>query len=399
MSSEARPATLPFAILALLGMLVAIGPLAIDMYLPALPMIAADIKVPINQVQHTLAIFMVGFSVSQLIYGPLSDRFGRKPIIIGGVILYTFVSLLFTVVDSIEWMIIMRLLQALGGGAAAVVVMAIVRDQFSGREAAKVLSAVMTVMVITPLFAPLLGGWFLLIWSWHSIFWFMGIFGLVVTLWALVKLEETHPHHLRQDLSVKQMVANTKSIFGHKEAMGYILTSSLAFGVMFAFIAGSPFVYIEYFGVSADHYGLLFACNVVMMLFLNWVNGRIVVSLGMDKIIVIALKIQLTATSLLLLATMTHIGGLWVIVPLIMLSIGVVGLLAANTMAAAITPFKAYSGYASALFGTIRFLLASLAIAAVSWLHNETPLPMVSVMFCCSVLAMIIFSLRVKSDK
>ena len=397
MQNNSTITSLPFSILALLGMLVAIGPLAIDMYLPALPVIASDLSVSIDRVQQTLAIFLGGFAICQLIYGPLSDQFGRRPVLLGGVALYSIISFLCTQVSSVETLMWMRLLQALGGGAAAVVVMAIVRDQFNGREAARIMSLVMTVMVMTPLFAPLLGGWFLLIWSWHSLFWFMGIFGTVVFLWGLIQLQESHPYHLRQDMRPAQMWKNAIKILQHKQAMGYILSSSFAFGVMFAFIAGSPFVYIEYFGVSPEHYGLLFGANVIMMLILNWINGHKVKTLGIARLVQTGLFVQLIATSLLFVVALID-GGIWFFIPLVVISVGVVGLLAANTMAAAMTPFGEFAGFASAFFGTIRFVMAALSISCVSLLHNQTVIPMVLVMFGCSLLAATVFLVMVKNQ-
>ncbi len=393
---ESHNETPPVSSILLLGMAVAIGPLAIDLYLPALPLIAESMQTSIDRVQQTLAVFMIGFALCQLVYGPLSDRFGRKPVLLSGIFLYSIISIVCTTATTVEMLQFMRLLQALGGGAAAVVVVAIVRDHYTGRDAARVMSLVMMVMVMTPLIAPLMGGWFLLLWSWQSLFWFMGLFGVLIFIWAWLKLDETLLVEQRQQISIRRMMQNSKEIFTHRESMGYVLSSSFAFGAMFAFIAGSPFVYIDYYGVSPEHYGLLFGANVIMTIALNWINSRKVKKIGINPLVSIGLRIQIIATALLFLVALTGFGGLWSIVVLVIFCTGVVGLLAANTMAAALTPFGAFAGYASALFGTMRFIIAALAISSVSILHNGTPIPMTAVMFSCSLLASVIFIVLVK---
>ncbi len=383
----------------LLGLLSASAPLAIDMYLPAMPTIAGDLSISVSRVQQTLSIFMLGFSACQLVYGPLSDRYGRKPIILGGLALYLISSLFCASASSIEALQGWRLMQALGAGAASVVVSAVVRDLWQGEQAARIMSLVMMSMTVAPLLAPLLGAQILFWWGWQAIFTVLAIIALIQLLLVCWKLPETLAPQQQPPLAVSSLLHSYLLVLRHREAMGNLLCSSFSFAGMFAFIAGSPFVYIEYYGVPARYYGLLFGSNILVMILLNWLNSRLITGTGLQPMIRIATLIQALAGLALLAAAVTGVGELWTLVPGIVIFVGVIGLIGANTTAGVITPFKRSAGTASALLGAVRFLIGALAAALLGWLHNGTPAPMAAVMCSCGLLAFFSYRMLVSSAK
>jgi DHA1 family bicyclomycin/chloramphenicol resistance-like MFS transporter len=375
----------------LLGLLSATAPLAIDMYLPAIPTIAWDMGVSIGQIQQTLTVFMLGFAGCQLVYGPLSDRFGRRPILLFGTLLFLISSLLCITAQSVEQLYWLRLLQALGGGATSVVVMAVVRDLYQGEEAARMMSLVIISMTVAPLLAPLVGGQLLEWFGWRSIFLALGLVGLVLVLMVWLRMPETHPASGRQSRTLPEMIKQYGAILCHRQALSYLLCSSFSFAGMFAFISGSPFVYIDYFDVSPQHYGLLFGSNILLMVLCNWVNSRWVERVGLEWMILHATWVLMLAGVALLCVVLSGLGGLWGIFPLLVIYVGVLGLIGANTAAGFVSPFGQSAGSASALLGAVRFLFGALASAVVAWLHDGTPLPMAMVIAACGVLAFICY--------
>ncbi|MEH6650132.1 MAG: Bcr/CflA family multidrug efflux MFS transporter [Motiliproteus sp.] len=372
------------ALILLLGALAATAPLAIDMYLPALPAMAEGLNRPINQIQQTLTVFMLGYALCQLIYGPLSDRFGRRPVMLFGMMLFSVASLICTLAVDLEQLLLARTLQALGGGAASVVVTALVRDLYRGEAAARMMSLVVMSMTLAPLLAPLVGGQVLLWFGWRTIFLLLTLLGAVLSLVIWLRLPETR-QTTPQRFSLRRMLCDYKQVLGHRQAMGYLLCGSFSTAGMFAFITASPFVYIEYYGVSEALYGLLFGCNIVLMMLLNWVNSRIIMRTGLATMIGRASLFQ-AIIGMLLLVSVLVLDQLAALFPLLVLFVGCIGLLGANCSAAVVSPFDRTAGSAAAILGTSRFLIGGLTAVAVSLLHDETALPMAMVISLCGVI-------------
>ncbi len=370
----------------LLGLLSASAPLAIDMYLPAFPAIAQQLDIPISGVQQTLSVFMLGFAGCQLFYGPLSDSIGRKPVILGGLLLFLLASLGCAFAETLQQLLGWRLLQALGAGASSVVVIAVVRDLYEAEQAARTLSLVMISMTLAPLLAPILGAQLLLVFGWHAIFVCLAAIALIQLLLVLRKLPETLAPQQRREFSIAALLRGYGAVLCHRQAMANLLSSSFSLAGMFAFLAGSPFVYIEYFGVPAQYYGLLFGSNILVMIGLNWLNSRLITEVGLERMIRFATGMQCLSGLALLAAVLSGVGGLWSVAPGIILYVGMIGLVGANTSAGAVSPFKQSAGTASALLGASRFMLGALAAAMVGWLHDGTPLPMAAVICTCGVL-------------
>lgn len=377
----------PLRLIITLGLLSGLVAAAIDMYLPAIPALAEALNSDIGSVQQTLSMFLLGAAVSQAIVGPLSDRFGRRPLLLGGMALFALASLLCAQAVTVEQLIVLRLAQALGAAAGNVVVQALIRDLYGREDAARILSFVIAVMTIIPLLAPAVGG-YLLVWAgWQSIFWCLALLGFVALLLVFYTLPETLPVEQRQRLHPTPLIRAYWHILSHRNAMAYNLCGGFVFATMFAFISGSPFVYIEYFGVEPQYFGYLFGANIVLMMCCNYLNARWLKWLGSEQLLRIGIRIHVAAAALLLLTSLTGMGGLvGVVVPCIV-TVGVLGLVASNSTSAALACFTSHGGTASGVLGITRMGLGAVSGAVVGFLHNGSILVMTTVMLVCALLA------------
>ncbi|MFH7565283.1 Bcr/CflA family multidrug efflux MFS transporter [Oceanimonas smirnovii] len=387
---------LPLSLLLLLASLAGLTPLAIDMYLPSLPTIAEDLGVPVSQAQLTISVYLAGFALGQLFYGPLADATGRKPVMLGGLALFTLASLGCAFANSIETLMTFRLLQALGGAAGSVVLNALLRDMFERDMFARVMSMVILVMTLAPLVAPIIGGYLLLVGHWHSIFVLLAVIGALVSVALALRIPETLKPEHRQSFRIWPVLQNYSRVLRHRAALGYIGCGGLTTAAMFAFISGSPLVYIELYGVPPERYGLLFALNIVLMMVLTFANSRLVKHLGSDRLLKTGLILAAVAAMALLFFGITGTGGLWGLVPAIMLLIAQISLVGANSMAGLLSHFPESAGTASALAGTVRFGLGALATFAVNASHALSALPMTLVMSLCAWLALASYWLLVR---
>ena len=377
-------------LLIMLGALSGLTPLAVDMYLPAIPSIAEDLAASVESVQLTISTFLIGFAIGQLFYGPMADSFGRKPVILFGVALFTLASIGCVFAESLPVLLLFRLLQAIGGAAGAVVVNALLRDLFQGEEVVRAMTLVILTSTLAPLVAPLLGG-LLLRWGWTSIFLVLVVLGGLLWLAILTLLPETLNAEHRQPLRWRTVLSNYGLVLRHRKAMAGILASALVSGGMFAFISGSPYVYIQYFGVSPQHYGLLFGLNVLFLMVVTYLNGRLVKRVGMLPMLRIGLGLMGVASLVLLFNGLLGWGGLWSIVIPVSCYVSQLGLIGANATSHALGFFPANAGTASALAGTLRFGIGALAGLVVNSFTATSPLPMAAVMACCGLLALVVY--------
>ncbi|EEG08576.1 Bcr/CflA family multidrug efflux MFS transporter [Pseudogulbenkiania ferrooxidans] len=374
----------PTRLIVLLSALVAFGPLSIDMYLPSLPAIARDLAAPVGLVQFTIGGFLTGFCLGMLLYGPLSDRFGRRPVLLAGIALYLVASLACAFASSAEQLIALRVLQAVGGGAGSVMGRTVVRDVFPLDRAAQVLSLMHLVTMIAPLVAPVLGGWLLLAAGWRSLFLALALFGAVCLALVALRLPETHPAERRGEVSL----ASAFSAYGHlltdTPTLGYMLALGLTFGAMFAYITGSPFVYIDYFGVAPQHYGWLFGLNIASVIVLTTLNKWLVKRVALDTLLQ-AQTAVIAAAGLALWLAGAH-SLLAVVLPLLV-SVGLTGSIGPNTMARLLQRHSERAGAAMALAVSGQFGLGMLASALVAALHDGTPRAMCQVVALFGVAA------------
>lgn len=375
-------------ILLLLGALSAFGPLAIDFYLPSFPALALAFATDVERVQLTLAVYFVGLAGGQLIYGPLADRFGRRRPLIFGVLLFSLASVVCALASSLEWLIAARFLQALGGCAGMVIARAVVRDLCDPLASAKVFSQLMLVMGLAPILAPLAGGVLLDQFGWQSIFISLSLFsalcGLAVAYW----LPETLAQH-STPAPLRGAPAQYLRLLKDRQFVGHALTGGLVMAGMFAYIAGSPFVFIELYQVPAQHYGWLFGSNAAGFILMAQVNSWLLRRHGPAYWLHRVVWLYLAAAVSLLAVSLLQPAQLWPLLVPLFVAVASLGCLLPNASACAMARQAAHAGSASALLGFIQFALAASASALVGLLHNGSAQPMAAVISLCAVLAVI----------
>ena len=370
-----------------LGALTALGPLAIDLYLPAIPTIASELNEPLSTIQFTLSAYTIGFALGQLIYGPMSDRFGRRKVLFPGLIAYIITNAMAAFCETGLQLIIVRVLQAMAGAAVMVTIPAMVRDLFPRKESARVMSSILMVMTVAPLAAPLLGGQILKFSGWESLFLSLAGLAGVAFLLASLRVPETLPQERKLIIPVHQVGKTYLSVLKNREVVGLILCHGFFFGGMFAFIAGSPFIYIELFGVKPENYGLLFGINILGMMITNMVNIRIINRFELFSIIRAGSLIAAASALTLLTVTQLEIGGLVGMMIPIICYVACISFTGPNSNALALSHFPKSAGTANAVAGALRFGIGALSTAAVGYFHNGTAMPMVGVMATCGVLS------------
>ena len=373
----------------ILGALSAFGPLAIDFYLPGFPAMATAFATDETQIQLTLAVYFLGLSIGQLIYGPIADRFGRRIPLLVGVGLFTAASLACALAPSLEWLIGARFVQALGGCAGMVLSRAIVSDKCDSVGAAKVFSQLMLVMGLAPILAPMLGGLLVNLYGWQSIFIVLTAFSALAALAVALGLPESLPDNVpRQPLS--GALRQYGRLLKDREFLGHALTGGIAMAGMFAYIAGSPFVFIKLYDVPAEHYGWLFGSNAAGFILVAQINARLLANRGPAFLLARTIWIYLAAGVVLLGVSALHTQQLWPLLIPLFVCIASLGCIIPNASACAMSGQGARAGSASAMLGCLQFSVAAGAASLVGVLHNGTAMPMAMVITLCGVLAVVL---------
>ena len=371
-----------------LGLLSTFAPISIDMYLPSLPAIGRALFASAGGVQLTLSAFFVGFAVGQLFWGPLSDKYGRRPMLIAGVILYIVTSALCAISANIETLIAFRALQAFGGGAGTVIARAIVRDHFDTDHGARVMSYMMLVTALAPLCAPVIGGYVLQWFGWRTIFWILAGFGSVCLAILLVALPESNPSERRSTATLWRVFAGYAGVFKDFRVVACLLTGGFAFAGMFAYISGTPFVYIEFFGVPPEAYGYLFGLNIVSLMISAYINGKLVTKFGTKRLVAFgAGQAACSGVALLYLAWSGTGGLVGIVIPLIFY-ISAISFVTANAIALAVEGYPLKAGTVAAVFGASQFGFGAIAGTAVGQLYDGTPIPMAAIIAACGVISL-----------
>ena len=363
------------------GFLSAIAPLSIDIYLPALPTMRAALAANEAQTLYTLSTFFIGFGGGQLLFGPLTDRFGRKRPLLCGRAVYIVASAGCALAPSIAMLVAFRFIQALGGSIVPITVQAMVRDLYARNESARILSLNLLVTASAPIVAPLIGGQLLLWLDWRFIFW------VLVAFIAALVLPETLAVARRSEANPLTLVLGYAALLRNRRYLGYVACSTSYFCCLFAFIAGSPFVYIEYFGVPAQFYGFLFGVNMVGMIATTFVNSRIVMRRGADPLLRTACAIGAAASLVLLATGVTGFGGVpGIAVPLFVV-LSLLTMVASNGISGALAVAPS-AGAAAALAGALQFGAGGFISAATGWLADGTPRPMTAIICAGAVLSL-----------
>ncbi len=364
-------------IVLVLASLSAITPLAIDMYLPSFPAIATDLHTSIPNVEFSLSLYFFGMAMGQLLGGPISDAYGRRPLVMIGLIVFGMSSLLLSITNQIEIFWILRALQSFGGGVATVNVSATVRDMFNGKESARIFSLIAMVMLMAPLLAPTLGALILRFFEWETIFLILGFYTLFALIFYLFRFPA-----IKQIRTKITPIQNYKTVLSHKLAMVFIVSQILCTSGMYTFITSSSFVYMEHFHVSASRFSLFFGINVLMMMICGRLNVWVVKRKDPLQLLRFGVIIQAIVGIMLFVL---RDAGLFVIFPLVGLYVGILGFVFGNSVSLTLEFFPSISASANAIIGVLQYSVGALMGFIASSLHDGTLLPIMGVMMVVSL--------------
>ena len=386
-----------FKTILILALLSAIAPLSIDMYLPALTQVQNSFNSSSFLTQLSLASFFIGFAIGQLIYGPLSDVFGRKKPIYVGIILFIASSIGCVLIDSAYAFIILRFTEALGGCVGVVIARAIVNDLFDIKEAASIFALMMIVSSLAPMLSPTFGSLLLYLFSWHSIFLFLFIFGIIIILFVIFGLKESLNKDKRIKFSKDNIIKAYKEVLNDKVFLIYIFIGALVMAGMFAYITGSSFVFMNFFKLSESQYGVLFGINALgFMIFAN-MNARLTFKYSPIIILNKAFKI-ITFTSIILILISFFDFNFFIFEILLFLNISIFGFLMPNITTLAMARFDKNSGTASSILGTTQFALAGFVAFIVSVLEANEPFFISIIITICILLGSFIYFVFAKKN-
>jgi DHA1 family bicyclomycin/chloramphenicol resistance-like MFS transporter len=363
------------------------------MYLPGFKAIAKDLHTDVARVSLSLASFFIGISAGQLLYGPLLDKFGRKKPLYVGLTLYIICSICCLLVHSIDQLIVLRFVQAIGSCAAAVAAIAMVRDLFSVEESPKVFASLLLVIALSPMLAPTGGGYLITAFGWQSVFVFLAAMALLMLLGSIWWLPESYRPDPNYSLKPAPILKGFKEVLTTPNFYTYALVSAITFSGLFAYVSSSPIVFMDLYKVSATGYGWIFALLSVFFIGFSQINSLILKWFTSKKIVFWALLIQCLVSVLFLLAALGHLLNLYTTIAFIALFLGCLGFINPNASALSLAPFTKNAGSASALMGALQMGLGALASALISLCATDALWPMPTVMTGAAILSLIILLL------
>ena len=372
-------------LLALLATLVALGPLSVDMYIPALPAMMVALDTNIGQMHLTLSAYLTGFAIFHLACGPLADRFGRKPMLYGGLSLFVAGALGCAASGTIEQLLAFRLLQGIGACVGPTLARTVTRDIFGPTRAARALSLIAMLMALAPAVAPTLGGVMLLFLPWSSIFLFLAIYAAALVVLIHRLLPESLPQ--RQSLHPLAIARNYRELVVDPLYLSVTLAGGLVYAGLIAYISSSSFVYIEMLGVPTEYFGLIFLTTVMGYIAGSGVSARLAHRYASEQLMLLGAILSLSASALMLAGAIVWPASvLALMLPTVLYSMGM-GLVLPHAMAIALRPFPHIAGTASALMGFIQMSLSAIASATSGAFLKDTPLPMLGAMLIITALA------------
>jgi DHA1 family bicyclomycin/chloramphenicol resistance-like MFS transporter len=392
-----------FLLILTLGILNALTPFSIDLYLPAFPEIARDLNTAVARVSLSVSIYFVGFALGQIFYGPLLDRFGRKRPLYLGLFLYLVATLGCMKASSIEMLLLFRFASALGGSAASVGATAMVRDFFPPKDGAKVFSMLMLVLSVSPLLAPSIGSFIITIWGWRSIFGILSAIALLDVALIAFALPSAYSPDPGVSLSLDAVLSGFRKIFANKRFRSYTLAGSLSFAGLFVYVAASPAIYMDGFGLSPKAYGAVFALLAMGMIGGGQLNHVLVKRYGSHQVFKGALFVQMLAGAFLLLGSLVLDFGVTSTMMsttfLLFVILGCAGITYPNAASLALEPFSTHVGSASALLGFLQLGVGSFVAASVGLLDTKGTLPTAVVIFLSCVLGWLTITLGERSGR
>ncbi|EKF20835.1 multidrug effflux MFS transporter [Nitratireductor pacificus] len=371
-----------------LGLLTAVGPFAIDMYLPALPTIGEDLNAGTVPVQMSLLVFFLSMGFAQIIVGPISDMVGRKAPLYMGLGLFIIGSIGSALAGSIETLIAFRFLQGLGASAGMVVPRAVVRDLHTGTEAARLMSMLMLVFSISPILAPLTGSLIIEALGWRSVFWSVTVAALLAVFLLATSLKETRPVEERRGSSLRSALAGYRFLMGDRKFLGLTLIGGFGISSFFVYLSNSSFVLINHYGLSPSLYSVFFSLNAVAFFAMSQLTGVLTERFGLRRVVRVAVASYATVMVAMLAVMMAGQQSLWVLASFLFVGYGFLGLVIPTTSVLAMDDHGTIAGTASALMGTLHFATGATAMAVSGLFFDGRPLPMVISIATCAVLAL-----------
>ncbi len=387
----------PFARNAIvLGLLAAVGPFAIDMYLPALPAIRDSLGTTTGATQMTLMAFFIAFGLCQLVYGPIADMSGRKLPLYVGLGLFLLGSIGCALSPSVEWLIGWRVVQGIGAASVMVVPRAIVRDLYTGVEATKMMGLVMLVLSVSPILAPFIGSQIIIPFGWRAVFVAVSVIAALAILLLFWFLPETHPPAARIRVSVSALGRGMAGLLRHRQFLGLTFVGGFGMASFFAFLANSPFVYMTHYGLSEEQYGIAFGVNAISFIGASQLASRLGARFGMTRMVMTAIAFYAASAVAMFVVFAAGVDSLTVLMVMMFLTNAWLGLVIPTSMVLALEEHGPVAGIASALGGTLQMLLGGIVMAIASLFGQASALPMVSAIAACAVLAFALSQLTLR---
>ena len=355
--------------MSILGALMAFTSLSTDIYLPAMPTMAEELQ---GDAELTVTGFLVGFAIAQLIWGPISDHIGRRIPLFIGMVLFAVGSIGCAMSQSIEQIVFWRVFQALGACTGPMLARAMIRDLYTRSRAAHMLSTLVIIMAIAPIAGPLLGGQMIKFSTWHSIFWLLAVIGTLM-FFSIFYLPETLRPENRTKASLGSAFANYLELFKNLPFMRYTLSLTFYYVAAYAFITGSPFVYIDYYGVEPQHYGWLFAVNIVGVMGMSFVNRQLVHRFRLDTLLKVTTLIATLSIAIMMISVKAGFGGIWMIIIPVFIFFSMNGIIAASSTAAALDEVQRSAGSASAVIGSLQYGSGIISTLLLATFKDDTP--------------------------
>jgi DHA1 family bicyclomycin/chloramphenicol resistance-like MFS transporter len=374
----------------ILGSLTALGPFSIDMYLPGFPAIAQSLHTTTAQVSLSLSSFFVGLAAGQLLYGPLLDKYGRKKPLYAGLVIYIAASVGCFFATSIEMLIWLRFIQAVGSCAAGVASMAMVRDIFPLDQNAKIFALLILILGASPMLAPTIGGYVTVAWGWHEIFIILGVMALAILLAVIFFLPESYKPDPTYSLKPAPIISSFLQVIKEPQFYTYALTGAFAFASLFVYVSASPIVFMEVFKVSAKTYGWIFATLSVGFIGSSQVNNLLLKKFKSEQIIQVVMPILVVTTLLFFVGSWYGWYGLFGTIAIVFIMLCCVGTISPNASALSLAPFEKNAGTASALLGALQLGLGALATMGVGIFDSRSSVPMASIMGSTAVIGLLI---------
>ncbi|MEV5439539.1 multidrug effflux MFS transporter [Streptomyces sp. NPDC052682] len=377
-----------------LGGLTATPPLAMDMYLPALPEVTRALHAPAATVQLTLTACLAGMALGQLVVGPMSDRWGRRRPLLAGLAVYVVATALCALAPTVESLVAFRLVQGLAGAAGIVIARAVARDLYDGMAMARFFSTLMLISGVAPIVAPLIGGQILRVTDWRGVFVVLTVVGALLAAVVWAKLSETLPAGSRHGGGVGEALRSMRALLADRSFTGYMLAGGFAFAALFAYVSASPFVIQEIYGASPQTFSLLFGLNSVGLVAVGQINGKVLVGrVRLDRVLAVGLALVITAATALLLMSLGVFAdvGLAPVAAALFVLMSAMGVTLPNTQALALMRVQHAAGSASALLGTSSFLIGAVASPLVGVAGEGTAVPMAVVQLAAALVALASF--------